>query len=479
MAAVEKQDTSNVIKHHNLPRLNVGMVIFMIIFLYIVFSVYSYVTRDQVRFYEVLDGNIVRQEQYTGVAIREEEAVDASSSGYIHYFIQDGRRVAAGSNVYMIDETGALEAYLKDHPELTQEMSGEQVSDIRYRLSQFSQTFRNSNFSYLYDVKFSLDATAMEYTNISNAQDLDSVVSEIGINYSQVHADKAGVVSYSVDGKEGLTPDAVTADIFSMNGYKMNITKPGSLIEGGTPAYKIITSSNWYLVFPVNDELKEKYQDIHKVQVYFPEKDVKSDAQLDIYTAADGNNYGKLYMKEFMEEFCNERFVQFSIITNNKRGLKLPLTAITQKDFFIIPKDFMVINPDGSTGFNRQIVAEDGSGTTTEFVESEIYRIDDQYCYVTVPESQDQAGVRLNDFVIKPGMESGTDGANAYHVGPVKSLQGVYNINRGYCVFRQIVPIEQNNEYVIVEKNTDHGIAVYDHIVMDASLVSDGQLVYQ
>ncbi len=475
--AANKQDTSNIIKPNILPRFNVGMIIFMIIFLYIVFSVYSYLTRDQVRFYEVADGNIVRQEQYTGVAIREEETVDAASSGYIHYYIQDGKRVAVGSEIYMVDETGALETYLKDHPELNKEMSYEQIADIRYKLSQFSQTFKNSAFSYLYDTKFSLDATALEYSSISDAQDLNSVLSQLGINYSQISAQKAGVVSYSVDGYEDLTPDAVTENIFSMNGYKMNITKPGNLIEGGTPVYKLITSTNWFIVFPVSDEMKEKYQDVHKVQVHFIEKDITTNASFDIYTASDGNNYGKLSLNELVEQFSGERFIQFDLVINNKRGLKIPLTSITEKDFFIIPKEFMVTSEDGTTGFNRQTALADGS-MATEFVPSEIYRIDDQYCYVTVPESEDEGGVKLNDFVIKSDT-AGADTSNTYHVGPVKSLQGVYNINRGYCMFRQIIPIEQNNEYVIVEKNTDYGISVYDHIVMDASLVSDGQLVYQ
>ncbi len=482
--AVNKQDnTAKIIKHRNLPGINVGIIIFMIIFLYIVFSVYSYVTRDQVRYYEVLEGNIVRQEQYNGIAIREEEAVNAVTSGYIHYYIQEGKRVAVGSDVYTVDETGALEAYLKDHPELTEELSTEQLTDIRYRLSQFAQSFKDSDFSALYNTKFSLDATALEYSSISNAQDLDSVLNELGINYSQISSDKAGVVSYAIDGYEGITADSVTKEMFTMSGYKVNITTPGALVEGDTPAYKIITSPNWSLVFQIDDAFKEKYHDVRNVQVHFTEKDLYSNATLDIFTGSDGGEYGQLSFNELMEEFCGERFIQFELATNNKKGLKIPLSAITEKDFFIIPKDFMVTNPDGTTGFNRQIVSGDGSGMTTEFVESDIYRIDEQYCYITVPDSTDTdtTALKLNDFILRPGAESsaGADVSNTYHIGPVKSLQGVYNINRGFCVFRQIVPIEQNNEYMIVEKNTDYGISVYDHIVMDASLVVDGQLVYQ
>ncbi len=443
----------------------------MIIFLYIVFSVYSYFTRDQIRFYEVLKGGIVRQEAYTGVAIRQEQTVNAGSSGYIHYYIQEGKRVAVGSDAYTIDETGALETYLSEHPELTTEMSSEQVSDIRYRLSSFSQDFKNRDFYELYDTKYSLDASALEYSSISGTQDLDTALSQLGINYTRVKADKTGVVSYAIDGYESLTEANVTKDIFSMNGYKKTITKPGSLIESGAPVYKLITSETWSIVFPLTDEEKTKYQDVKSIKIHFPDKDIKDDASLSIYTAADGNNYGKITMNDLMEEFCGDRFIQFEIETNDENGLKIPLSCIAEKEFYVVPKDFMVTNDDGTVGFNKQVVADGGTGS--QFTETEIYRIDDQYCYLNVPDDKDTAALKSGDFISKAGTEQN------YQIGPTKTIQGVYNINKGYCVFRQIVPIEQNNEYMIVEENTDYGISVYDHIVLDASLVSEGQLIYQ
>ena len=63
------------------------MIIFAIIFLYIVFSVFSYVSRVQIRYYEVQKGSIVRDQQYTGIAIRQEQAVNATSSGYAKAFV--------------------------------------------------------------------------------------------------------------------------------------------------------------------------------------------------------------------------------------------------------------------------------------------------------------------------------------------------------------------------------------------------------
>lgn len=159
--SIEKQ---NVIKYRKPFNFNVGMIIFLIIFLYIVFSVYAYLTRAQIRFYEVPKGGIVKESSFTGIAVREETVETAQSSGYIHYYVQEGKRVAAGASIYTIDETGSMEKYLSEHPELTTELSDDQLSDIRYRLSAFSENFQNENFSALYDIKSTLDAAALEYS---------------------------------------------------------------------------------------------------------------------------------------------------------------------------------------------------------------------------------------------------------------------------------------------------------------------------
>ncbi len=289
------------------------------------------------------------------------------------------------------------------------------------------------------------------------------------------------MVSYAIDGDEALTADAITADLFTLSGYKRNITKPGALIESGQPVYKLITSEKWSLVFQLDDAGKAKYQDVKRVKVHFTESDLTVNAALQVFTGKDGNSYGQLDFTELMEQFCDERFIQFDIVTNDQNGLKIPVTAVTEKDFYIVPKAFKTTGPDGSTGFYRETVAQDGSGASVEFVPTDIYRIDDQYCYLSIPDDSDTSSIQTNNILVRP--EAATSGqldsTKTYPVGPVKSLQGVYNINRGYCIFRQIVPIEQNTDYIIVAENTDYGISVYDHIVLNASLVKDGQLVYQ
>ena len=65
-----------------------------------------------------------------------------------------------------------------------------------------------------------------------------------------------------------------------------------------------------------------------------------------------------------------------------------------------------------------------------------------------------------------------------YIVGDSQSLEGVYCINKGYAVFRRIEILDQNEEYAIVSKNTDYGLARYDHIVKDADEVKEEDILY-
>ena len=54
----------------------------------------------------------------------------------------------------------------------------------------------------------------------------------------------------------------------------------------------------------------------------------------------------------------------------------------------------------------------------------------------------------------------------------------VYNINKGYAVFREVTIIDENEEFCIVESNNIYGLDAHDHIVLDASAVDTDDIVY-
>ena len=128
------------------------------------------------------------------------------------------------------------------------------------------------------------------------------------------------------------------------------------------------------------------------------------------------------------------------------------------------------MDENGNQGFYKAVVSE--SGTGTQFVIPEIYNTDEEYCYV---DCKDDTVLRPGDYVIS----SPSDTEDRYQIGPVKGLKGVYNINKGYAVFKKVEILESANGYSIVRKNSSYGLSVYDHIVLDTETVHDGQLLYR
>ena len=85
----------------------------------------------------------------------------------------------------------------------------------------------------------------------------------------------------------------------------------------------------------------------------------------------------------------------------------------------------------------------------------------------------DSSTFQKGDVIIKP------DSQSTFTVEETKALEGVYSINKGYAVFRQIAVIDQNDEYCIVETGTKYGIAQFDHIVRNGNTVKEDDILYK
>lgn len=464
-----KKKNKKVVRYRRPLNINVGMIIFAIIFLYLMFSVYTYLKREKIQFYEVVDGGIVNTKTYTGLILREEVVKMSDRSGYINYYLREGKRASVGSRIYSLDENGKLEEMLKDNAESGNTLTDDSLSDLKKQLTSFVLSFQNEDFSSIYDARYSLEASVMEYTSFSALEQLDKLAKESGAVFEQVRTDVSGVVSYGFDSYEGITTEDIEASSFNRENYSKTLKKAGDLINSNSPAYKIITSENWSIVFPLTEEDAALYSDHDTLRVIFRDYSMSTPAAWSTFTGKDGATYGKLDFTKYMEQFLSDRFVDFEIKTEQSDGLKIPVSSVTEKSFYLIPVDYMTQGGDSSeSGFNKEVYTE--SGTSAVFVPSEIYSSDDEFYYV---EMGDENGFKAGDYVIKP------DSTERYQIGRTASLKGVYNINKGYTIFKRIEILDSNSEFYTVKRNSTYGLSVYDHIVLDASMVEEGQLLYQ
>ena len=240
-----------------------------------------------------------------------------------------------------------------------------------------------------------------------------------------------------------------------------------TLMEANEPVYKLSTNENWSLIIPIEAERGAKLQEEGYIKVRFLKNQYESWAETKLLNNSDGNTYLQLLFNNSMITFAGERFLEIELIIEDETGLKIPVSSIVQKEFFLIPENFIITNStNGLASIMRQSYMENGD-ISSEVLEVEIYNYDSESKEYYLGSSVLNAG----DILTKK------EGQETFTVSKRATLIGVYNMNKGYADFKQINILYQNDEYAIVKSNTRYGLSVYDYIVLDAEAVSENQFI--
>ena len=89
-----KKEKNNVVDYHSRPiNVNIGLIIFVIIFIYLLFNVFSYMTETHVSVYEVQQGTIAVNNVYEGLVLRNEQIYTTDHSGSINYCVKEKTKI--------------------------------------------------------------------------------------------------------------------------------------------------------------------------------------------------------------------------------------------------------------------------------------------------------------------------------------------------------------------------------------------------
>ena len=445
----------------NINNINIGMVFFAVMAIYIIISVITYLRKDHIVGYQVMEGSLSSNNIYTAVALRDETVVTSDTAGYVNYFATEGGRVAVGNLVYTVDESGQLLEYLKSQGSENVALSDEDLLELRTQIVNFDSSFDPANFKPAYDFKLSLEGTVQKLSNNSILNNIQTLNANSGtlqsINYR--YAGNTGIVVYSIDGYEELTLQQMNKELLDENNYEKTQLINNNLVKSGDPVYKLCNSEEWSVIINENDPDKVKeLEELEYVKVRFIKNQDESWGKVSTYTNDAGDTFVQLTFTNSMLTFCRDRFLNVELITEDEKGLKIPVSSIVYKNFFLIPKSYLIRNNDNNTGVLRVKYDEQGK-ETSEFVPVSVYNETETEYYI------DEETLRSGDSLIL------TDSNARYTVSRNDSLIGVYNINKGYADFRQIKVLYQNEEYAIVRSNTNYGLNVYDYIVLDSKTV--------
>jgi len=444
----------------NINNINIGMVFFVTVAIYILISVIMYLKRDHIVAYQVMEGSLSTNNSYTAIALRHEPIVTAENAGYVYYFAPEGRRVAVGNPVYTIDESGQFLDFLKSQGSEDVPLSAESMMELRSQIVDYSSSFDAKNFYTVYDFKVLLDGTVQKLSNESLLQNIESLNanSKTRQSINSCNAQNSGIIVYSVDGYENLTLETITKDKFDETKYEKHQLINNDLVKKGDPVYKLCDNEDWSIVISVeNEEQAKAFEEHEYVKVKFIKNQYESMGKVASFTNADGDYFVEISFTNSMITFCRDRFLDVEIITNDNAGLKIPNSSIVEKNFFIIPSDYITIDKDEQATVLRDKYDEQGN-KTSEVINLSVYGESENETEYYI----DTDVLRAGDVLIKQ------DSTETFTVSKTHTLSGVYNINKGYADFRQIEILYQNEEYSIVKSYNRYGLSVYDYIVLDA-----------
>lgn len=457
---------SNIRKYHKPLNINIGMIIFGVMFIYIIICIIMYTRTEHLNGYEVKMGSLTVNNVYRGIALREETLYKSIDAGYVYYFIPEGTHVACGDLVYAVDSSSDLEELMN---ETTQEnhLTNDDYNSLKAKITNYQSSFDETAFSTVYDFKYDLQSEVAKLNNQAVLNAMNEMTETAGI--SKCYADRAGSVVYSNDSYENLKPQEITLESFNEENYTKNQYLAANRFGKNDNVYKLVTKEDWEVVIPVDTKRVPELQEAEYVKVKFMEDQYETSGRVTVYghDEENGVTFVGLAFNTSMLNYITDRFVDVELVLEEKTGLKIPNSAIAQRNFFLIEKDYIILSSDNKTqGVMRQTFTEDNE-ITTEFVETPIYNVDEKEGIYYV----DEKVLKVGDVLYRE------DSLETYTVSKQASLTGVYNINKGYADFKQINVLYDNEEYSIVESNTKYGLRAYDYIALDASTVVADQFV--
>lgn len=460
------KNSNKIVRYPKTLNLNIGVLFFAIIFLYLMYNVYAYMTTKHISFYEVTEGSIKLQTAYTGLALREENIVFSDTDGFINYYLRDNSRAKKGSLICSVDENGDIANQISTATAANNSLDSASYDSLIDEMKDYSNAYSNMTFYNSYIFKEDLKAELMEAVNLSALNSMSGYAANASEDHTfhLEYANEPGIVAYYADDYELVTTDNFTPGMLSDSTYQKNNLKSNNKVAIGDPLYKLITSEQWNLVFEIDETLSQLMKDDSVVRVRFKADETTSWATYEIRNI-NGQKYMILTFNNSMIRYASMRFLDIELILDKQDGLKISNDSIVEKEFYKVPQNLFIKGGNSNSLGILLYTTDDKGETVQKFVATDIYDSDDENYYIS--EEEVTAGTKI----------ANPTGGDSYIISDSKTLQGVYNINKGYAVFRVINILYQNEEYTIVAKNTPYGISLYDHIALDGSSCEEGQII--
>ncbi|MCR5584339.1 MAG: hypothetical protein K6F63_02755 [Lachnospiraceae bacterium] len=446
---------------------NIGVVIFLFVLVYLIINVYVPLSKTEISIYEVSPGKLYARDSFKGMIVREESVYSTPSSGYINYYFKEGDKICKNESVYSVGTDKTV--YERLNSEKTGiKLSTEETADLKDYINQtYSKASDFEDYSVVHDEILQYYRRTMDNKVMIK---LNEIIAGTGLNagFSIVNSERSGIISYYIDNYSNVNTTNFNNSMFE-EAYTSEYTYKTDMFEAGNTVYKLITSDDWNIIVKLSDEMYSKLQD--KTKVSFTIDSAQKLTAPVTFMKAGNVYYAVISMNHYVANYTKERFVDISFDTDENSGLKIPVSALAYKDYYRIPASYFMTykSDDGTvrTGLTIERIDEKTGEKTYGFFETKIFWTDQGYNYVSTDL------ISSGEYITKPDHTE----SSMLYLFTVK-LEGAYNINNGYAVFKRVERLETGTEYVLAKKDTVSGLSAYDHIALKAGNVVEGAVIY-
>ena len=409
---------------------------------------------------------------YRGMILRDETVLTASYDGYVNFFQTNGEWVSRDGYLATLDRDGDAVARIRARFYGMDVLDQSSKKKIRSVLKTASESVDTADFSTIYEARANVEETILSALVADSGSDLSDIFSA-GV-FETVCAPESGFFLNWTDGYEGISESSLTGKDFEPDRYARTVIREGSRVSSGDVILKMAPDNRFRLVFPLSAEDVRIFSGKKTLSVRMPDGQELSGA-FTITEDADRNPLGVITFRKYGGNYLSSRFAEFSILDASVTGYKIPETAIVNKNFFVVPEN--MLTTAGSNSANAVVVRTEKG---IESILVTVYRRDDDPDNNLVI-GEGQAYIQSEE--LSPGMVllSEGSGQETYVLGLQTTVEGVYQINNGYCVFKPIVRLRNSLEtsYVIVSSGVRGGIRPYDRILLDAAGMDENEIIFE
>lgn len=454
---------NRILKYNRDVKINVATVVIAAVFIYSLISLFRMINKDPITIYKVSKSNINNNISLNGLVVREEKIINSNKNGYVCYYVRDGQKIKKGATLCTIDGSGKMKDYIEEGAQSEEILTASDYNNIRTTISLYKSTYKNENFYNTYNFNNNINNKVVEVTN----EILMKRVSGTITGLSPITSPYSGTVTYYIDGYENYDINNVSKEAFDKSKYQKQTLKTGDDVTSNSQIIKVLPSENWNIIAPITDEQIERISNRDSVLFKINNSSFEVYMPYTIIEKPDGK-YINISLNKYMSNFIAERFVSIEIIKPDDEGLKIPVSSIVEKDTYKIPVRYLSGggNQTNYNRFNIQVKDNETGEVTIKQVLPTIYMMDDEYCYV-------DPSVFSNSDVL---LDITSNNTIAVSLLELNKLQGVYLANRGTAEFRRVTVLKTVDEFSLIKN--DEEIKVYDNIILDASSVSENQIIY-